>query len=80
MAKVTIVLEDTESGFSIGANFDQPGVPSEEMEANPTLAVAAGLAAARMASMLADRIEGDATNDDGSPLAIESVLGAPSAA
>lgn len=76
MAKVTIVFEDTEYGMDIKGNFEQPGVPFDEMVASPTLAVATGLGALELAKMFSSRIEGTATDDDGSPLPFEKLFGA----
>jgi hypothetical protein len=74
MAKVTIVLEDTERGFTIHADFDQPGVPFEEMQANPTPSVAAGLIAVRILAAMAGEVEGGGSDDDGSPLSLAQLL------
>lgn len=76
MAKVTLVFEDTEIGMTIDADFDQPGVPFEEMTKNPTLAVAMGLGALEIVKMFSPQIEGYAIDDDGSALAVEKVMGA----
>jgi hypothetical protein len=43
MAKVTIVMTDLEDRLDIDADFNEPGKSYDEMVANPTQAVAAGL-------------------------------------
>lgn len=69
MAKVTIVIEDAEvdgqATVTIDSSFDQPGKSYEEMTANPTQAVSAGLLMIAMVCSEAQSFRGEMIDEFG---------------
>lgn len=75
MPKVTIIIEDSPKGLEVHASFDEPGKTYEEMTANPSAAVAAGLAVIRGIQEASASYSGTLTDDDGTQRAITSENG-----